>query len=177
KDPRFKGTDITNLLADGKNTIALEYKKSNNYTPVFASITPTHYYSYNITSFEPVYLCGDFDCNDNSLIRLDSYENDITKSGMAYYYGSLTYAAKLPEKDLSGMTLAVKGDFDICRIKIGKRSFTFFSETPLLEVFNLDCGEVAEITVYNTPHNLLRTWDCQAKPFGIKNIELCKFSY
>ncbi|MBQ8807721.1 MAG: hypothetical protein IJZ81_00255, partial [Clostridia bacterium] len=82
KDPRFKGTDITNLLADGKNTIALEYKKSNNYTPVFASITPTHYYSYNITSFEPVYLCGDFDCNDNSLIRLESYENDITKSGM-----------------------------------------------------------------------------------------------
>lgn len=177
KDPRFMGTDVTKLLADGKNTLALEYKKSNNYTPDFASFTPSHYYSYNITSFEPVYLCGDFDAKGNSLVKLDEYASDITKSGMAYYYGSLTYAAKLPDMDLSGVMLAVDGDFDICRIKIGKRSFTFFSETPLIEVFNLDCGAIAEITVYNTPYNLLRTSEEDAKPFGIEGIELCKFSY
>ncbi len=177
KDPRFMGIDITDLLSDGKNTFAVEYKKNNNYTPDFSSITPSHFYSYNITSFEPIYLCGDFDCNENSLIRLQNYNNDITSSGMAYYYGGLTYAVKLPDKDLSGNILSVEGDFDICKIRIGKRSHTFFCETPMLEVFNLDCGAVAEITVYNTPFNLLRTSKEEAKPFGIKNIELCKFNY
>ncbi len=177
KDPRFMGTDITDLLSDGKNTFAVEYKKSNNYTPDFSSITPSHFYSYNITSFEPIYLCGDFDCNENSLLRLQSYQNDITLSGMAYYYGGLTYAVKLPDRDLSGNILSVEGDFDICKIKIGKRTHTFFCETPMLEVFNLDCGVVAEITIYNTPFNLLRTSKEEAKPFGIKNIVLCKFSY
>ncbi len=177
KDPRFMGIDITDLLSDGKNTFAVEYKKNNNYTPDFSSITPSHFYSYNITSFEPIYLCGDFDCNQNSLLRLQNYNNDITSSGMAYYYGGLTYAVKLPDKDLSGNILSVEGDFDICKIRIGKRSHTFFCETPMLEVFNLDCGAVAEITVYNTPFNLLRTSKEEAKPFGIKNIELCKFNY
>lgn len=177
KDPRFMGIDITDMLSDGKNTFAVEYKKNNNYTPDFSSITPSHFYSYNITSFEPIYLCGDFDCNENSLVRLDEYSNDITASGMAYYYGGLTYAVKLPDKDLSGNILSVEGDFDICKIRIGKRTNTFFCETPMLEVFNLDCGTVAEITVYNTPFNLLRTSMEEAKPFGIKNIELCRFSY
>ena len=177
KDPRFMGIDITDLISDGKNTFAVEYKKSNNYTPDFSSITPSHFYSYNITSFEPIYLYGDFDCNENSLLRLQSYTNDITASGMAYYYGGLTYAVKLPDKDLSGNILSVEGDFDICKIRIGKRSHTFFCETPRLEVFNLDCGVVAEITIYNTPFNLLRTSKEEATPFGIKNIELCKFSY
>lgn len=177
KDPRFMGIDITDMLSDGKNTFAVEYKKSNNYTPDFSSITPSHFYSYNITSFEPIYLCGDFDCDENSLLRLQNYNNDITTSGMAYYYGGLTYAVKLPDKDLSGNILSVEGDFDICKIRIGKRTHTFFCETPMLEVFNLDCGTVAEITVYNTPFNLLRTSKEEAKPFGIKNIELCRFSY
>ena len=177
KDPRFMGTDITDLISDEKNTFAVEYKKSNNYTPDFSSITPSHFYSYNITSFEPIYLCGDFDCNENSLVRLDGYSNDITASGMAYYYGGLTYAVKLPDKDLSGNILSIEGNFDICKIRIGKRSHTFFCETPRLEVFNLDCGAVAEITIYNTPFNLLRTSKEEAKPFGIKNIELCKFYY
>ena len=177
KDPRFFGIDITENLAEGKNTIAVEYKKSNNYTSDFSSITPSHFYSYNITSFEPVYLCGDFDCSENALIKLDAYDEDITKSGMSYYYGSLTYAVRLPEKDLSGSVLLVEGDFDICKIKIGKRSQTFFCETPMLEVFNLDCDAVAEITIYNTPFNLMRTADEDAQPFGIKEIRLCKFSY
>lgn len=177
KDPRFMGIDITNELSDGKNTLALEYRKSNNYTPDFASFTPSHFYSYNITSFEPVYLCGDFDATEDSLIKAQEYENDITKSGMQYYYGPLTYAARLPDTDLSETILAIHGSFDICRIKIGKRSYTFFSETPMLEVFNLDGGSVAEITIYNTPYNLLRTADKNAHPFGLNSIELCKFSY
>jgi len=60
---------------------------------------------------------------------------------------------------------------------VGKRSFTYFSETPLLELFNLDSGTVAEITVYNTPYNLLRTADEEPSPFGIKQIQLSKFEY
>lgn len=176
KDARFKGVNISPLLADGKNSLALGYKKSNNYNPDFSSFTPSHFSSYNITSFEPVYLCGDFDAASNSLIRLSEYDNDITKSGMEYYYGPLTYEAKLPEKDLSGNILAIHGDFDICHIKIGKRSYTFFSETPMLEVFNLDCEAVAEITIYNTPHNLLRSLGEETKPFGLQKITLCKFS-
>jgi len=177
KDPRFMGVDITPYLSSGKNTLALGYKKSNNYNPDFSSFTPSHFYSYNITSFEPVYLCGDFDATEGALIRLDSYENDITKSGMAYYYGPLTYVAKLPDRDLGECVLAILGDFDICRVKIGKRAYTFFSETPMLEIFNLDCGAVAEITIYNTPFNLLRSSKEVAKPFGLEKIEISSFKY
>lgn len=177
KDPRFMGVNITELLANGKNTLAVGYKKANNYNPDFSSFTPPHFYSYNVTSFEPVYLHGDFDASDDKLVRLSEYDRDITKSGMEYYYGPLTYQAKLPDKDLSENILAIHGDFDICRIKIGKRSYTFFSETPMLEVFNLDCGAIAEITIYNTPYNLLRSSNEKAKPFGLYNIELCSFKY
>ncbi len=177
KDPRFMGLDITKHLSDGKNTLALEYIKANNYTPDFSSVTPSHSYSYNVTSFESVYLCGDFDCTDGTLMRLDEYENDVVSSGMPYYYGALTYMAKLPDAELSGTMLTVSGDFDICCIKVGKRSFTYFSETPLLELFNLDSGTVAEITVYNTPYNLLRTSSEDVSPFGVKQIQLSKFEY
>lgn len=177
KDPRFMGTDITDLIADGKNTFALEYKKSNNYTPDFGSLTPSHFYSYNVTSFEPLYLCGDFDEKDGTLTRLDEYESDVTKSGMGYYYGPLTYKVKLPETDLTGSAISVHGDFDICRIKIGKRTLTFFSENPMIEVFNLDGGIVCEITIYNTPYNLLRRADEKPRPFGLEKIKLCKFEY
>ena len=174
---RFFGLDITNYIADGKNTFALEYKKSNNYTPDYNSLTPSHFYSYNVTSFEPVYLCGDFDEKDSALTKLDSYESDVTKSGMGYYYGALSYAVKLPESDLGGKVISVCGDFDICRIRIGKRTFTFFSEEPMIELFNLDCGMVAEVTIYNTPYNLLRGANEFARPFGIEKIKLCSFDY
>lgn len=177
KDPRFMGVDITNYIADGKNTFALEYKKSNNYTPDYNSLTPSHFYSYNVTSFEPVYLCGDFDEKGSFLTKLDSYESDVTKSGMGYYYGALSYAVKLPETDLGGKVISAHGDFDICRIRIGKRTLTFFSEEPMIEVFNLDCGMVAEITIYNTPYNLLRGADEKPRPFGIEKINLCSFNY
>ncbi len=177
KDPRFMGLDITDYIADGKNTFALEYKKSNNYTPDYNSLTPPHFHSYNVTSFEPVYLCGDFDEKDSALTKLDSYESDVTKSGMGYYYGPLTYAVKLPETNLSEKAISVHGNFDICRIKIGKRTLTFFSEAPMIEVFNLDCGVVAEITIYNTPYNLLRGANENPRPFGIENIKLCSFDY
>ncbi len=177
KDPRFMGVNITDCIADGKNTFALEYKKSNNYTPDFRSLTPSHFYSYNVTSFEPLYLCGDFDEKDGALTKLDEYASDVTKSGMQYYYGALTYAVKLPETDLSGKAISVHGDFDICRIKIGKRNLTFFSETPMLEVFNLDGGIVCEITIYNTPYNLLRGANENPRPFGLEKIKLCKFEY
>ncbi len=177
KDPRFMGIDITELIADGKNTFALEYKKSNNYTPDYNSLTPSHFHSYNVTSFEPLYLCGDFDAKDATLTKLDSYENDVTKSGMGYYYGPLTYAVKLPESNLAGKAMSVHGNFDICRIKIGKRTLTFFSEIPMTEIFNLDCGTVAEITIYNTPYNLLRGANENPRPFGIESIKLCSFDY
>lgn len=175
KDPRFMGVDITDMLADGRNTFALEYKKSNNYTPDFSSLTPAHFYSYNITSFEPIYLCGDFSCAENSVIPISEYESDVTVSGMPYYYGPLTYIATLPEDSLGATLLKINGDFDICRVRIGKRERVFFSRTPLIELFNLDCGTTAQITVYNTPYNLMRTADSPAKPFGIKSIELCEF--
>ena len=177
KDPRFMGLDVTKLLADGKNTFALEYKKSNNYTPDFSSLTPAHFYSYNITSFEPIYLCGDFDCKDSALIEPQEYESDVSAFGMPYYYGSLTYSARLPENDLTGTLLKICGDFDVCRIKIGKRERVFFSESPLIEVFNLDCGSEVQISVFNTPYNLMRTSAQCARPFGIRSIELCSFEY
>lgn len=175
KDPRFMGIDVTTLLADGKNTFALEYKKCNNYTPDFSSLTPSHFYSYNITSFEPIYLCGDFDCKDGALTSPAEYTDDVASCGMPYYYGSLTYNLRLPESGLTGTLLKIHGDFDVCRIKIGKRENVFFSEAPLMEMFNLDCGGVAEITIFNTPYNLMRTSDSGAKPFGIRDIELCEF--
>ncbi len=171
-DPRFFGTDITEYIADGKNTLAVEYKKCNNYTPDFKSFTPLHLYSFNTTSFEPVYLSGDFDVDGETITQLDEYTNDVTECGMPYYYGAITYVAKLPEDGLSGTLLTVHGNFDICRIKIGKRELTFYSEVPETELFNLDSGTVAEITVFNTPYNLLRTTEEKAKPFGIEKIEI-----
>ncbi len=171
-DPRFFGADITGFIADGKNTLAVEYKKCNNYTPDFKSFTPVHLYSFNTTSFEPVYLSGDFDVDGETLTQLGEYTNDVTQCGMPYYYGAITYNAKLPEDGLSGTLLSVYGSFDICRIKIGKRELTFYSEVPETELFNLDSGTVAEITVFNTPYNLLRTTGEKAKPFGIDKIEI-----
>ena len=47
----------------------------------------------------------------------------------------------------------------------------------MIELFNLDSGIIAEVTIYNTPFNLFRTSDKEAKPFGIEKIELCKFEY
>ena len=171
-DQRFFGVDITEFIADGKNTLAIEYKKCNNYTPDFKSFTPVHLYSFNTTSFEPVYLSGDFDVDGETLTQLGEYTNDVTECGMPYYYGAITYVAKLPEDGLSGTLLSVYGSFDICHIKIGKRELTFYSEAPETELFNLDSGTIAEITVFNTPYNLLRTSYEDAKPFGIEKIEL-----
>lgn len=176
KDPRFFGLDITQYLADGKNTFALEYKKFSNYNADFSSLTPPHFYSFNPTSFEPVYLCGDFDCKESHLMRIEEYDTDVSLCGMPHYYGALTYSARLPEGDLANTMLCVSGDFDICRIKIGKRERTFFTSSPMTEVFNLDCGEVAEITVFNTPYNLLRSSSRSAKPFGLRAVELRKFN-
>ncbi len=174
KEPRFSGIDITPYLADGKNTIAIEYKKQNNYTPEFESFAPTHLYTFNPTTFEPVYLAGEFDFDGEKLTELNEYKGNISDCGMPYYYGSLTYAAKLPENELSGNNLTIYGDFDICRIKIGRREKTFYSEIPTMELFNLDSGAVAEITIFNTPYNLLRASNEKAKPFGITKIELCE---
>ena len=176
KDPRFFGLDITEHLADGKNTFALEYKKFSNYNSDFSSLTPPHFYSFNPTSFEPIYLCGDFDCDGSLLTRIDEYGADVSLTGMPHYYGALTYNATLPDSDLSNTMLYVKGDFDICRIKFGKREQIFFTDSPMIEVFNLDCGEVATITIFNTPYNLLRPASCDSKPFGLKAVELCKFN-
>ncbi len=171
-DSRFFGTDITDFIADGKNTLAVEYKKCNNYTPDFKSFAPAHLYSFNTTSFEPVYLSGDFDVDGETLTQLGEYTNDVSGCGMPYYYGAITYVAKLPEDGLSGTLLSVHGSFDICRIKIGKRELTFYSEVPETELFNLDSETIAEITVFNTPYNLLRTTEEKAKPFGIEKIEI-----
>ncbi|MBQ6936936.1 MAG: hypothetical protein IJN36_00285 [Clostridia bacterium] len=176
KDPRFFGVDITEHLADGKNTFALEYKKFSNYNSDFSSLTPPHFYSFNPTSFEPIYLCGDFDCDGSLLTRIEEYGTDVSLSGMPHYYGALTYNAMLPDSDLSNTMLCVKGDFDICRIKVGKREQIFFTNSPMIEVFNLDCGEIASITIFNTPYNLLRPVSLDAKPFGLSAVELCKFS-
>ncbi len=174
KDPRFMGADITEFLADGKNTLAVEYKKYNNYMPDFSSLTPPHLHSFNPTTFEPVYLAGDFDADGDTLTQLGEYENDVTKSGMPHYYGSLTYQAKLPDTSLSDSLLTVCGSFDICKIKIGRREATYYAETPVAELFNLDAGTIVEITVFNTPYNLMRPADSEAKPFGIEKIEICK---
>ena len=125
-----------------------------------------------MTSFEPVYLCGDFDVVDSRLTFSDGYSNDVALSGMPFYYGSLSYEASLPESDLSGKFLKVCGSFDICRIKVGKREFTYYSEEPMLELFNLDGGMVAEITIFNTAYNLFRNQKSQPQSFGIEEIVL-----
>ncbi len=174
KDCRFSGVDITPYIADGKNTIAVEYEKQNNYTPNFESFAPSHLYSFNPTSFEPVYLAGEFDFDGEKLTELSEYAGDISNCGMPYYYGSLTYTAILPESSLLGASLSVYGDFDICKIKIGKREKTFYSQIPTIELFNLDCGSVCEITIFNTPYNLLRSSSEKAMPFGISKILICE---
>ena len=140
--------------------------------PDFSSITPSHYYSYNMTSFEPIYLCGDFDVDGTRLTFSEGYSNDVSLSQMPYYYGSLTYEASLPESNLSGKFLKICGNFDICRIKIGRREFTYYSEEPVVELFNLDCANVAEITIFNTAYNLFRNKKSRPQPFGIEEIVL-----
>ena len=95
---------------------------------------------------------------------------------MPYYYGRLVYQAPIPDTDLAGLMLSVKGDFDICKIRVGKREEYFFTDEPMFELFNLDSGGVAEITIYNTPYNLLRKSGEKAESFGISNIELIKKS-
>lgn len=175
KDPRFMGVDITPYLSDGKNTFALEYKKFSNYMPDFSSIAPPHFYSFNPTTFEPIYLIGDFDCAGDTLSHIEEYSSDVSLSGMPYYYGALTYNVQLPESDLSNAMISLSGDFDICRIKIGKREKLFFTKTPFMEVFNLDGGEIVEVTIFNTPYNLLRPSKSSPQPFGLKSVELSKF--
>lgn len=175
KDPRFMLLDVTAFLADGKNTFSLEYRKFNNYTPDFSSNAPHHFYSFNPTSFEPLFLCGDFDCEDGILTRISDYSDDVSESGMPYYYGALTYAVKLPDEDLSNTLFSVCGDYDVCRIKIGKREKLFFENNPFIEVFNLDGGETVQITIFNTPYNLLRSSKESARPFGLKEASLYKF--
>ena len=175
KDPRFFGVNITDFIADGKNTLALEYKKCNNYTPDYQSRTPSYYAVYSLTSFEPVYLAGDFDCLDGSIFPCnEEYGNDVSVCGMPYYHGPLHYSVKLPEDALSGELLVVEGDFDICTIKVGKRSKTFFSGTPMIELFELDSFSTAEIIIYNTPFNLFRTTPNEPEKFGITDIYMAK---
>lgn len=175
KDPRFFGADIGKLLSDGKNTLALEYKKCNNYTPDYESRTPSYYAVYSLTSFEPVYLAGDFDCADGEIFPAQGeYKSDVSLSGMPYYHGALHYAVKLPEEFLHESLLVVEGDFDICTVKIGKRSKTFFSGTPMAELFEIDSMGVAEIIIYNTPYNLFRTKPNPPQKFGITSIYIAK---
>jgi len=176
KDSCYFGADITNLITDGKNTLMLEYKKHNNYKPNFESRTPSYYTIYDLTSFEPVVLAGDFDCIDSTLYPSGTSQSHKITDSMPYYYGRLVYQAPIPDTDLAGLMLSVKGDFDICKIRVGKREEYFFTDEPMFELFNLDSGGVAEITIYNTPYNLLRKSGEKAESFGISNIELIKKS-
>ena len=84
------------------------------------------------------------------------------------------YNVPLPETDLAGLLLSVKGDFEICKIRIGKREKYFFSNEPMFELFNLDSGGVLEITIYNTPKNLFRRLGEKTESFGITDVELIK---
>ena len=174
KDKHFSGCDISSYIAQGKNTISLEYKKYNIYSPVHS--TPSHSYSYTYTptSLEGVYLVGDFDINDGMLCETSSYGSDVCASGMPNYYGELTYLCKLPDDTLRNKILSVKGNFDICRIKIGKREETFFSPSPVMELFDLDSLGVAEITIINTPYNLFKSACEPTKSFGIEEIYIAK---
>ena len=172
KDNNFYGCDITEYISSGKNVLSLEYKKFNNYSPFKIKRPHAYHYAYTPTSLEAVYLVGDFDVIENTLCLSSIISYDVTKSGMPYYYGQLTYVLKLPD-ELSGKVLSVNGDFDICSIKIGKRNETFFSSNPIMELFNIDCGSVAEITVYNTPYNLFTAHSTPPSPFGISSVNIC----
>lgn len=172
KDNNFYGCDITEYISSGKNVLSLEYKKFNNYSPFNIKRPHSYHYAYTPTSLEAVYLVGDFDVIDEKLCSSSSYTNDVTESGMPYYYGQLTYVLKLPD-ELSSKVLSVEGHFDICNIKIGKRSETFFSSKPIMELFNIDCGGVCEITVYNTAHNLFTSHNSPPTPFGISSVNIC----
>lgn len=173
KDLRFSGCDITSLLADGKNTLSMEYKKHSCYTRSFSEREPGYLSAFADTSFEPVYLVGDFDCSENEIFPKNTLEN-----GLFAYYGSLTYSAVLPESELHGKVLTVDGGFDVCKISVGRREKMYFSKSPVFELFDIDCGAAVSITVYNTPYNLFRTKDRAAIPFGITHAAVAnKYFY
>lgn len=174
KDKHFSGCDISSYIAQGKNTVSLEYKKYNIYSPSHLSPSHTYNYTYTPSSLEALYLVGDFDINDGKLCEATEYESDVCASGMPNYYGELTYLSKLPDDTLRNKILTVKGNFDICRIKIGKREETFFSPTPVMELFDLDSLGVAEITIINTPYNLFKRATEPSKPFGIEEIYIAQ---
>ncbi len=168
KDTSFFGTDIAPYLAEGKNTLMLEYKKHNNYDSSFVGLAPSYYAVYDLTSFEPVILKGDFDFTDEKICKRDE-----TATTSPYYYGKMVYTVSLPESDLNGKKLKVTGDFDICKVRIGKRESYFFNNDALIELFDLDCGGTAEITIYNTPYNLFRKEEENAQSFKITDVKLC----
>ena len=162
------------MIATGKNTIHVEFKKYNNYNPDFTSRAPAYYGVYNLTSFEPVYLSGDFDCKGNTLTVCGEYGENVSDGPMPDYFGALKYGMRLPDGELRDCLLAVDGEFDVCRIKIGKREFVY-TDSPLMELFNIDSSALCEVTIYNTAKNLFASHEGIREPFGIKNMEIRKF--
>ena len=174
RDLRIFSAEITDMISVGKNTIHVEFKKCNNYNPDFTSRAPAYYGVYNLTSFEPVYLSGDFDCNGGALAACGEYGENVSDGPMPDYYGALTYAVRLPDGELRDCLLAVDGEFDVCRIRIGRRE-SVYTSSPLMELFNIDSSALCEVTIYNTAKNLFASYNDKREPFGIRNIEIRKF--
>ncbi len=170
KDGRFSGCDVSSLLSVGKNTFSLEYKKHSSYSRSVAGLNGGYLSAFADTSLEPVYLCGDFAAEEDTVSPPDGIDG-----GLDNYYGALTYACTLPESKLRGKSLTVDGRFDICKIHVGHREKLYFTHNPSFELFDIDCGTSAIITVYNTPHNLFKKFNAPPLPFGINGVFIERF--
>lgn len=167
----FYKAEIGELLAFGKNTFSLEYKKSSKYLPDNGNVPAGSFAARGETSMEAIYLCGDFDTDGEKIIVCDLSGENVADGAMPYYYGELKYALKLPE-EINGGVLEINGGFDLCRIKVGKRESVSYVSPARIELFSLDASAVVEITVENTPKNLFSLKSDKKEAFGISSAKI-----
>ena len=159
----FWRADISGMLANGKNTFALEYTKNSAYP------SGVQYASGSPAGLSPIYLEGDFDTDGKGIVSCELHSGDVSTS-MPHCFGKLTYVLRLPSEIPRGTLLAAEGSFDAAVIRIGRREKVFFSSPARIELFGLDTDCTAEIEICCTARNLFAGSGEQPLPFGIKRV-------
>lgn len=149
--------DISGILANGKNTFALEYRKNSAYAPA----GEVRRLVGSAAGFAPIYLVGEFETDGKSVLR-----SAPCGENKPLCCGCLEYTVGLPS-EIGGALLVLEGSFDSAVVKIGKREKTFFSSAARIELFGLDAGAEAEIRICRTPYSLFSENGSEPQPFGI----------